>query len=278
MLLSTGLFPESDVWYYVAVTYDGEEMEVFLNGEFTTADLDYPFCGGHEGSLVIGQEQDALGGGFDVSQNTPMLLHAMAIHNQALDSSKITASKKRPNSGTGDASLHALWVNSGVDETGNGNAATVVSNSSTSALSFVAAAKSNDLTAEICAQLCADYSFFGLQNGDACLCGDNVNGHVEVGASECEMLCTGAGGNNDDDDDEGKSAPCGGFRELSIYKVEEEVISTRSPMQGQQVFMFDERFYLETTETVPTHGDLIHLVNLVNPTHIRKQWRMRRRP
>ena len=110
--------------HHVIVTWNGEEMNVYIDGLETTSGIHSSFCGSYTGSLVFGQEQDSVGGGFQESQSLGMEQSAVAIYNKAWAPSEIPTSKTFVN--ISDPSLYALWTTaSGIDETGNGNTATI---------------------------------------------------------------------------------------------------------------------------------------------------------
>ena len=90
------MFPTANEWYYVVVTYDGSsgEQAVYVDGALTTTGTtSYPYCGTTTGSLVIGQEQDSYGGGFDIDQTPGMYHGTMAVYERAWDASEVEASK-----------------------------------------------------------------------------------------------------------------------------------------------------------------------------------------
>ncbi|CAM9620699.1 unnamed protein product [Ectocarpus sp. 6 AP-2014] len=65
---------------------------------------------------------------------------------------------------------------------------------------------SDDMTAEVCSELCADYLYYGTQWSRECWCGDNAH-YDEHGESECDMACTGDA-----------YEICGGNNAMSVYK------------------------------------------------------------
>ena len=117
------------MWYYVVITWDGSDMTVYVNGSPTTSGIEDSFCGDYTGSLVFGQKQESVGGGFTASSNAKMALDTVAIYSTdnagsvSTDASTNSVDVSAPN-------LYALWVggdNTGLDESGNGNDCTVSS-------------------------------------------------------------------------------------------------------------------------------------------------------
>jgi len=62
-------------------------------------------------------------------------------------------------------------------------------------LSVLASAGSNAMTIEYCAQLCSGYTYFGVQDGNQCFCG-NSYGAYGVSSGGCNMACAGNSGEN----------------------------------------------------------------------------------
>lgn len=72
----------------------------------------------------------------------------------------------------------------------------------------------DDMTLEVCAELCEDYAYFGAEYGRECYCGDVLTeGSEAVLGTDCNMSCAGNG-----------SEFCGAGNRLSVYAklVEEE--------------------------------------------------------
>ena len=67
---------------------------------------------------------------------------------------------------------------------------------------------SADMTLTSCAAICADYNYFGLEHGDQCFCGMDVDpSAVKLAEADCALKCSG--------DD---SLVCGGANRLTVYK------------------------------------------------------------
>jgi len=79
--------------------------------------------------------------------------------------------------------------------------------SATRALSFFAGSSSSQ-TVESCHSACSGYTYFGIQNGDECYCGNSYAAYGSAGESQCSMPC--AGNSNE---------ICGGQWRNSVYNV-----------------------------------------------------------
>lgn len=64
---------------------------------------------------------------------------------------------------------------------------------------------SDGMTAEMCSSICADYTYFGVEFGDECYCGNSLTPEL-VDDAECESPCYGDG-----------TSPCGGPDRLTAY-------------------------------------------------------------
>ena len=65
------------------------------------------------------------------------------------------------------------------------------------------------MTLGLCAGLCADYNYFGVEGGDQCFCGNSLNsGYPEVSGTQCNYTCAGNG-----------SQSCGGLWYTNIYRL-----------------------------------------------------------
>lgn len=65
------------------------------------------------------------------------------------------------------------------------------------------------MSLELCAGLCANYTFFGTENGNECLCGDSLNaGYPQVPDSQCNAPCKGD-----------SSQTCGAVYYTNIYQL-----------------------------------------------------------
>ena len=63
-----------------------------------------------------------------------------------------------------------------------------------------------NLTIATCGRICKDYSYFGLQDGDGCYCGNDDSKFIPVNPSECNQPCSG-----------NKNEICGASWRLSVY-------------------------------------------------------------
>jgi hypothetical protein len=91
-LITTGISANDGQWHHIAVTWRSSDGQTQLYKDsvlsFTgTLAAGTTITGG--GSLVIGQEQDSVGGGFDVTQAFLGLMDEVAIYNRALSSTEI---------------------------------------------------------------------------------------------------------------------------------------------------------------------------------------------
>ena len=132
ILYYSSMFPVANVWYYAVVTYDGSSTVAYVDGVVSSAGNYASFCGTYTGSLVFGQEQDSLGGGYDANQACGLEQDTVAIYSTAWSSSEIISDKNYVD--TTDNDLYALWIGgdlSGTDQTGNGNVAYITSSSGT---------------------------------------------------------------------------------------------------------------------------------------------------
>ncbi|CAM9135257.1 unnamed protein product, partial [Hapterophycus canaliculatus] len=69
-------------------------------------------------------------------------------------------------------------------------------------------ASTDDMTAEVCAVLCASSTFFGTQYGVECWCGDAFTDYDANGEAICDYECAGD-----------TSETCGGFEAISVYEL-----------------------------------------------------------
>ena len=77
---------------------------------------------------------------------------------------------------------------------------------------------SPDMTLTTCAALCADYHYFGLEDGDQCFCGMDLDPTTKTTESECQLKCAGD-----------KSLVCGGTLRLTVYKKAEPPAPPSNP-------------------------------------------------
>ncbi|CAM9165509.1 unnamed protein product [Scytosiphon promiscuus] len=69
-------------------------------------------------------------------------------------------------------------------------------------------ASTEDMTTEVCAELCATSTFFGTQYGVECWCGDASTDFEANGGAVCDYDCAGDA-----------SEACGGFEAISVYEL-----------------------------------------------------------
>jgi hypothetical protein len=92
--LVTGVALNDGAWHHLAVTWTsaGGPVRVYKDGALAfsgTLRSGYAMIGG--GALVLGQEQDALGGGFEVSQAYLGVLDEVALYPTALTATRVQA-------------------------------------------------------------------------------------------------------------------------------------------------------------------------------------------
>mmetsp|Transcript_25739 Transcript_25739/g.38030 ORF Transcript_25739/g.38030 Transcript_25739/m.38030 type:complete len:1052 (-) Transcript_25739:33-3188(-) len=123
LLLQASGFKTYNDWHHVVVTYDRHALTVHDNGDVNMRLLYSEFCGTYNGTLVFGQEQDSLGGGFQWSQGTPMLLDTVAIYNRAFDETE-RGNKGKTCVDMKDSTLVTLWTGytRGADQVGTNQA------------------------------------------------------------------------------------------------------------------------------------------------------------
>ena len=67
------------------------------------------------------------------------------------------------------------------------------------------------------------YTYFGLQNGNGCWCGNSTPGDQRSATEKkCNTSCVGDG-----------NIPCGGFNRMSVYEVKEVLTSTNMCTPGK---------------------------------------------
>ena len=72
----------------------------------------------------------------------------------------------------------------------------------------------NNMTIENCSEICKNYEFFGLQNGDECRCGNKATQLMPTYPSSCNKRCTGD-----------NTQICGGNWRLTVHK--NELVTTK---------------------------------------------------
>ena len=78
----------------------------------------------------------------------------------------------------------------------------------------------DDMSNEVCANYCKDFTYFGSEYGRECYCGDTLADSSKVApASECRMLCAGS-----------NAEYCGASNRLSTYKKKD----TTPPGEGRR--------------------------------------------
>jgi hypothetical protein len=63
------------------------------------------------------------------------------------------------------------------------------------------------MTLTACAAICADYHYFGLEDGDQCFCGMDLDPSAKTSEANCQLKCSGD-----------SSLVCGGTNRLIVYK------------------------------------------------------------
>ncbi|GMH80855.1 hypothetical protein TrST_g10650 [Triparma strigata] len=127
MLFQTKMFPNTNQWYHMVITYTSSGMTIYRDGVVTTDGIYSSYCGSPSGSLVFGNDQD---GNVvnDPSQASGHYQSTVAIYNQAKSAEEIQGTAASTEINALDPTLYALWAdNTGTDLTGNGNTATLTS-------------------------------------------------------------------------------------------------------------------------------------------------------
>mmetsp|Transcript_4368 Transcript_4368/g.9256 ORF Transcript_4368/g.9256 Transcript_4368/m.9256 type:complete len:392 (+) Transcript_4368:21-1196(+) len=125
MIDYTGRFTQN-IWQHVHVTWDGSANMVYVDGVYQGL-VSNPIASGctgiSNGVLVIGQEQDSLGGGFVASQAPGMYLDTVAIYDTAWSANEVAAVAGRECIDSGDPGLAGAWYDGPDDHSGNGHTA-----------------------------------------------------------------------------------------------------------------------------------------------------------
>jgi hypothetical protein len=116
---------EDGAWHHIAITRSGDLATLYIDG----AQLGYPTivpdapleC--DEGGLIVGQEQDVVGGGFQQSQSLAGRIDNLAIYDRALSRDEIG---QLGGSLTRGLVAHYPFNGNANDESGNGNDGTVL--------------------------------------------------------------------------------------------------------------------------------------------------------
>ncbi|GMI09414.1 hypothetical protein TrVE_jg8804 [Triparma verrucosa] len=127
MLFKTNMFPNTNQWYHMVITYTSSGMTIYRDGVVTTDGIYSSYCGSPSGSLVFGNDQDS-NVVNDPSQASGHYQSTVAIYNQAKSAEEIQGTAASTEINALDPTLYALWAdNTGTDLTGNGNTATLTS-------------------------------------------------------------------------------------------------------------------------------------------------------
>jgi hypothetical protein len=115
-----------DVWRHFVIVYDdaNDETIMYKDGVEDSSLMYSGFCGDTTGSLVIGQEQDSVGGSFSSGQSADMAIDTIAIYSSAWSSDDVNA-RGGECVNLQDASLWTVWsgFTRGKDLIGNNDAA-----------------------------------------------------------------------------------------------------------------------------------------------------------
>ncbi|VAX37247.1 hypothetical protein MNBD_UNCLBAC01-966, partial [hydrothermal vent metagenome] len=90
----TGVALNDDLWHQVAVSWQGSDgaLKVYKDGVLAfTGTLASGTSISEGGSLILGQEQDSVGGGFDSGQTYTGSMDEVRIYNQVLSDSDVSA-------------------------------------------------------------------------------------------------------------------------------------------------------------------------------------------
>jgi hypothetical protein len=132
MVLQQSGFTSSDVevWRHIAITYVSgtTTTTVYKDGVATSALIHTKFCGTTTGSLVVGQEQDSLGGSFSSVQSADMAVDTVAIYSSAWTAAEVAANSRTCVS-LKDETLWTVWsgFTRGRDLVGNNDASVMPS-------------------------------------------------------------------------------------------------------------------------------------------------------
>mmetsp|Transcript_58800 Transcript_58800/g.101285 ORF Transcript_58800/g.101285 Transcript_58800/m.101285 type:complete len:401 (-) Transcript_58800:204-1406(-) len=113
-------------WAHFVMTWDGSDTKIYIDGVEGNVGS-HPVtakCTESPGSLVFGQEQDTVGGGFASSQSPHIWLDTVAIYDRAYSSSEVAEyGQDKKCVDVNDVDLWGAWyTNDGVDQSGNNRA------------------------------------------------------------------------------------------------------------------------------------------------------------
>lgn len=77
--------PSTTVWHHLVVSYDRHMLTVHDNGKVAMNLVVSDFCGDYTGALVIGHDQDTLGGWFSPEESARMHVDTVAVYARAFD-------------------------------------------------------------------------------------------------------------------------------------------------------------------------------------------------
>jgi len=131
----TNIAVNDGIWHHIAWTWksSGGETKLFKDGNLVyngTLQSGYTINHGTSNALILGQEQDSVGGGFDPNQAFLGLLREVRIWNYARTQEEIKRDMNKPLSGN-ESGLVGYWTmdegsgNTVYDKTANGNHGTV---------------------------------------------------------------------------------------------------------------------------------------------------------
>jgi hypothetical protein len=125
-----------NTWQHMVVTWDGTTNKVYNNGVLKPTGS-WPAstqCTTTYGSLVIGQEQDSVGGGFNAGQAPSIWVDTVSIYNVPWSAVEVSSRSSPSCAGVDiyDATLFGAWYDGTVDHSGNGHTAVIYPSASTS--------------------------------------------------------------------------------------------------------------------------------------------------
>ena len=124
--IDSSAFTSTTSWHYVVLTWDGNSLILYVDGDVTTNGInaDFADCNQYTGRLMFGQDGD-----FTAGSNLGMEQDTVAIYNRAWANSEVFYGRRYVISDGRD--LYALWRDSsGKDSTDNNFGATIWASSS----------------------------------------------------------------------------------------------------------------------------------------------------